>query len=110
MPAEHGYELRNHWLKLLDRPQSARSVYSFSTGAQAGLGDQLPAGVLRRLSMGDQRGDPQFIGESQIDHTPMGSRLALQTGDAFDVKVHPIVEHLTTEWEHFNGSRICATS
>jgi hypothetical protein len=48
-----------------------------------------------RFYMKDQHGDPQFIGESQIDHTPMGSRLALQTGDAFDVKVHPIVEKRT---------------
>ncbi|HTB67996.1 MAG TPA: DUF4139 domain-containing protein [Steroidobacteraceae bacterium] len=94
VPAEHGYEFRNRWLGTADQPQSARSVYSFSTGAHAGLGDQLPAGVLR-FYMKDQRGDPQFIGESQIDHTPMGSRLALQTGDAFDVKVHPIVEKRT---------------
>jgi hypothetical protein len=94
VPAEHGYEFRNRWLGTADQPQSARSVYSFSTSAHAGLGDQLPAGVLR-FYMKDQHGDPQFIGESQIDHTPMGSRLALQTGDAFDVKVHPIVEKRT---------------
>jgi hypothetical protein len=42
--------------------------------------------------MRDQRGDPQFIGESVIDHTPMGSTLSLSTGDAFDVKVKPTVE------------------
>jgi hypothetical protein len=42
--------------------------------------------------MRDKRGDPQFIGESRIDHTPMGSKLSLSTGDAFDVKVQSTVE------------------
>ena len=71
-------------------PQSAKTVYRFSTSAHAGLGDQLPAGMLR-FYMRDKRGDPQFIGESRIDHTPMGSTLSLATGDAFDVKVHAVV-------------------
>jgi hypothetical protein len=90
VPAVHDYEYRNGWLGTVDRAQSAQTVYSFSTSAHAGLGDQLPAGVLR-FYMKDQQGDPQFIGESKIDHTPMGSTLSLATGDAFDVKVQPIV-------------------
>jgi hypothetical protein len=102
VPATHGYEFRNHWLGTAEQPQSARTVYSFSTSAHAGLGDQLPAGVLR-FYMKDQHGDPQFIGESRIDHTPMGSTLSLQTGDAFDVKVHAIVAKRTQrslfEWQ-----------
>ena len=94
VPAEHGYEFRNHWLGTAEMPVSAQSIYSFSTGAHAGLGDQLPAGILR-FYMKDKRGDPQFIGESRIDHTPMGSTLSLATGDAFDVKVHAVVEKRT---------------
>jgi hypothetical protein len=94
VPAEHGYEFRNHWLGTSETPQSAKSIYSFSTSAHAGLGDQLPAGVLR-FYMRDKRGDPQFIGESRIDHTPMGSTLSLATGDAFDVKVRAVVEKRT---------------
>jgi hypothetical protein len=94
VPAEHGYEFRNHWLGTAETPQSAQSIYSFSTSARAGLGDQLPAGTLR-FYMKDKRGDPQFIGESRIDHTPMGSTLSLATGDAFDVKVHAIVDKRT---------------
>ena len=92
--AEHGYEYRNHWLGTAETPQSAKSIYSFSTSAHAGLGDQLPAGVLR-FYMRDKRGDPQFIGESRIDHTPMGSTLSLATGDAFDVKVRAVVDKRT---------------
>jgi hypothetical protein len=90
VPAEHGYEFRNRWLGTVQQPQSAGTVYSFSTSAHAGLADQLPAGVLR-FYMKDQHGDPQFIGESAIDHTPMGSTLSLRTGDAFDVKIQPVV-------------------
>ena len=92
--AEHGYEFRNAWLGTAPQPQSAKTVYRFSTGAHAGLGDQLPAGVLR-FYLRDKRGDPQFIGENHIEHTPMGSILSLATGDAFDVKVQPTVEKRT---------------
>jgi hypothetical protein len=94
VPAEHGYEYRNRWLGTSETPQSAKSVYGFSTSAHAGLGDQLPAGVLR-FYMRDKRGEPQFIGENHIDHTPMGSTLSLATGDAFDVKVRAVVEKRT---------------
>src|SRR5581483_8310970 len=94
VPAEHGYEFRNSWMQTSNTPSSAQVVYRFSTSSQAGLGDQLPAGILR-FYMRDKRGDPQFIGESRIDHTPMGSILSLSTGDAFDVKVQPTVEKRT---------------
>jgi len=94
VPAEHGYEFRNSWMATSNTPLSAQVVYRFSTSAHAGLGDQLPAGTLR-FYMRDKRGDPQFIGESHIDHTPMGSVLSLSTGDAFDVKVQPTVEKRT---------------
>ena len=90
VPAEHRYEYRNAWLSTSSTPISAKSVYRFSTSAHAGLGDQLPAGIVR-FYIRDKRGDPQFIGESGIDHTPMGSTLSLATGDAFDVKVHAVV-------------------
>jgi len=37
VPAEHAYEYRNGWLQTSDEPQSAKSVYRFSTGSTAGL-------------------------------------------------------------------------
>ncbi|CAH0356733.1 hypothetical protein SPH9361_04376 [Sphingobium sp. CECT 9361] len=93
VPASAGYAFRNTWLGTFEEPQSARSVVTFSTSGKngAGLGDALPAGTVR-FYMKDASGAPQFIGESAIDHTPMGSMLALSTGDAFDVKVQPVVE------------------
>ena len=48
-----------------------------------------------RVYMRDKRGDPQFIGESQIEATPMGSSMSIRTGEAFDVKVKTVVEERT---------------
>ena len=98
VPAEHAYEFRNAWLASVTPAQSAKSVYRFSTSAHAGLGDQLRAGVLR-FYLHDQRGEPQFIGEDRIEHTPMGSTLSLVTGDAFDVKVKAVVAKRTRKAE-----------
>ncbi|MBL8650582.1 MAG: DUF4139 domain-containing protein [Sphingopyxis sp.] len=89
-PARSTYEYVNGWLGASTDPISAASVLRFSTSANGGLGDQLPAGTIR-VYMRDARGDPQFIGENQIGHTPMGSAMTLRTGDAFDVKVQTTV-------------------
>jgi hypothetical protein len=89
-PARSTYEFVNRWLGSSTDPVSTSSVLRFSTSRQGGLGDQLPAGTIR-VYMRDARGDPQFIGENRIDHTPMGSAMSLRTGDAFDVKVQTTV-------------------
>src|SRR3546814_6579768 len=81
VPATHGYEYRNAWLGNAEEPESAQTIYRFSTSGQEGLGDQLPAGTLR-FYLRDNRGDPQFIGESALSHTPMGSDLSLAPGEA----------------------------
>ena len=93
-PATHGYEARFGWLQTSTEPVSAATVYQFSNSAQGGLGDQLPAGIVR-FYLRDKAGAPQFIGEHAIGHTPMGSKLSIGTGDAFDVKVKPVVESRT---------------
>jgi hypothetical protein len=93
-PATHGYEARFGWMQTSEQPISAATIYTFSSSAQGGLGDQLPAGIVR-FYIKDARGQAQFIGEHAIGHTPMGSKLAISTGEAFDVKVHPIVESRT---------------
>jgi hypothetical protein len=74
----------------MNEPQSADTVVKFSSSKSGGLGDALPAGSVRFYQR-DQRGSPQFIGENGIGHTPMGSALALKTGEAFDVKVKSTV-------------------
>jgi len=92
-PARKVYEYTNGWLGSSDA-SSASSVLKFSTSRSGGLGDQLPSGVMR-VYMRDKRGDPQFIGESQIEATPMGSSMSIRTGEAFDVKVKTVVEERT---------------
>jgi hypothetical protein len=90
-PAERGYEFRNNWLGTAEQARSASTVLRFSSSRDQGLGDALPAGIVR-VYQRDARGNPQFVGESRIGHTPMGSSLGLVTGEAFDVKVYPVVE------------------
>ncbi len=86
--ASAGYRFENAWLGSSDTPRSAQSVLRFSNSGAAGMGDALPAGVVR-VYVRDARGQPQFTGENRIEHTPQGSTIALPTGDAFDVKVQP---------------------
>ena len=91
------------------RSVSANSVLRFSSSRNAGLGDALPAGIVR-VYQRDARGNPQFVGEHRIGHTPMGSDIGLATGQAFDVKVRPIVESRGTigsdEWVKYERFRI----
>lgn len=89
--AARAYEYRNGWLGTQDQPVSVNSVLRFSSSRSGGLGDALPAGTVR-VYQRDARGTPQFVGESNIGHTPMGSDLGLVTGQAFDIKVQSTVE------------------
>ena len=93
-PAARAYEFRNGWLSTADQALSANTVLRFSSSRNQGLGDALPSGIVR-VYQRDARGNPQFVGEHRIGHTPMGSDIGLATGQAFDVKVRPIVEERT---------------
>ncbi len=86
--ARSGYRFENDWLGSSDEARSAQSVLRFANSGSAGLGDALPAGIVR-VYVRDVRGQAQFTGENRIGHTPQGSTIALPTGDAFDVKVQP---------------------
>ncbi|KMS56400.1 hypothetical protein V474_15810 [Novosphingobium barchaimii LL02] len=86
--ASSAYRFENPWLGTSNEPRSAASVLRFANSGAGGLGDALPAGTVR-VYVRDARGQPQFTGENQIDHTPQGSTIGLPTGDAFDVKVQP---------------------
>ncbi|MHB8708737.1 MAG: DUF4139 domain-containing protein [Desulfuromonadales bacterium] len=48
------------------------------------LGMPLPKGIVRVYKQ-DRSGQPQFIGEDRIDHTPENETVRLKLGDAFDV-------------------------
>jgi hypothetical protein len=98
-PAAKAYEYRLNWMETIDTPHSAATVLKFSNSSHGGLGDQLPAGTVR-VYIRDTKGQPQFIGESSVPHTPMGSEIAIRTGEAFDVKVKSAVikrERITSD-------------
>ena len=109
VPAKKLYQYRNAWYGSSSDPVSAATVLSFSSSRDGGLGDALPAGTVRVYTR-DAKGQPQFIGENRIDHTPMGSTLAIRTGEAFDVKIKPAVEKRekinSGEWERTEKFRI----
>ena len=103
------YAFRNGWMGSDEEPRSVDTVIGFSTAREGGLGDALPAGTVR-VYMRDAKGQPQFVGENGIGHTPMGSQLAIKTGEAFDVKAQPKIDKrekiLTDEWERTARYRI----
>ncbi|MBO9711180.1 MAG: DUF4139 domain-containing protein, partial [Caulobacter sp.] len=82
--AKKVYEVRQYGFSSQPNPQAATVALQFSNAKAAGLGAQLPAGVVR-VYMRDASGDPKFIGENSVGHTPAGSELSIKTGDAFDV-------------------------
>ena len=104
-PAARAYEFRNGWLSTSDQPISANTVLRFSSSRNQGLGDALPAGTIR-VYQRDARGNPQFVGEHRIGHTPIGSEIGLATGQAFDVKVRPVVEERTKIGENRWRTRV----
>ncbi|GGD95963.1 hypothetical protein GCM10011515_14870 [Tsuneonella deserti] len=111
VPARKVYARSVQWLANDDRPVNATTAISFLTAREQGLGDALPGGTVRFYQR-DRKGTPQFIGESSIGHTPMGSALTLVTGDAFDIFVQAEVvsrEKITAdEWERSGRYRVIA--
>lgn len=91
VPARRIYSRSVGWMANESNPQPFSTAISFSSSREGGLGDALPAGTVRFYQR-DAQGSPQFIGENNIGHTPMGSTLALRTGDAFGVFAQAEVE------------------
>ena len=92
--ASKGYEISFTELDSKDEPESAQVRVRFSNSKDAGLGEQMPSGVVRVYAR-DSRGQPQFIGEDRIGHTSAGSEVALRIGDAFDVTITPTLVQST---------------
>ena len=92
--ASKGYEITYSDFGSRDDPESAQVRVRFSNSKAAGLGTQLPTGVVRVYAR-DSKGQPQFIGEDRIDHTSAGSDIALRIGDAFDVTIQPTLVQTT---------------
>lgn len=68
---------------------------SFKNGKENGLGQPLPAGVVR-VYKADSTGAQQFVGEDRIDHTPKDEAVRIKLGDAFDV----VAERKQTDYKN----------
>ncbi|RZJ03445.1 MAG: DUF4139 domain-containing protein [Brevundimonas sp.] len=88
VPATKRYLYEMPGFQTLEEPGAAEVAVIFSNGQAAGVGMQLPAGVAR-VYVNDETGEPRFIGEDQVPHTPAGSDIVITTGSAFDVTVQP---------------------
>jgi hypothetical protein len=64
--------------------KKVRIILEAENKKELGLGMPLPAGKVRVYKK-DSRGDLQFVGEDQIDHTPKNEKLRLGVGKAFDI-------------------------
>lgn len=56
----------------------------FNNSEQAQLGMPIPKGIVR-VYKNDSKGNAQFVGEDNIDHTPKNEDIRLKLGDAFDL-------------------------
>lgn len=63
-----------------------RVFWEFRNDKASNLGLPLPKGVVRFYSQDDDR-NLEFIGENEIDHTPQGEEVRINTGNAFDIVV-----------------------
>lgn len=88
VPASKRYLFEAQNFSTETEPRAAEVAVIFSNSRASGVGTQLPAGVAR-VYVNDEAGDPRFIGEDQVAHTPAGSDIIITTGQAFDVTVQP---------------------
>jgi hypothetical protein len=88
VPASKRYLFEASGFATETEPMAAEVAVIFSNSRASGVGTQLPAGVAR-VYVNDEAGEPRFIGEDQVAHTPAGSDIVITTGQAFDVTVQP---------------------
>jgi hypothetical protein len=65
-------------------PEPVMVYYNFKNDQKSGLGMPLPAGTVR-VYQADSKGNIQFAGEDNIQHTPKDESLRIHVGNAFDV-------------------------
>lgn len=73
--------------------------YNFKNDQKSGLGMPLPAGTVR-VYQGDSKGNIQFAGEDNIQHTPKDEALRIHVGNAFDV----VCERKETDYRKIAGN------
>ena len=59
-------------------------VLNMENSEAQGLGKPIPKGIVR-VYQPDSEGQLQFLGEDQIDHTPIGEKIKVTVGNTFDI-------------------------
>lgn len=77
------YYYRSHMPNVSDKLPVSMTV-DFRNVKGDRLGMPLPGGVVR-FYQADGRGNQQFLGESQMSHTPVDGSVSLKMGESFDV-------------------------
>jgi hypothetical protein len=71
-------------------------IYTLKRPRKTDFGDRpLPGGVAR-LYLPDSSGGLQLVGEASLDHTPAGSDMKLNAGNAFDITAKRLQMHYVT--------------
>ena len=79
------------------RPDHPQVTLRFDNGPKTGLGQPLPSGRARIYAR-DTKDNLQFVGEDQINNTPVGGSVTLTMGQAFDVttrRVQTAFQHIS---------------
>lgn len=79
-PSSYQTSSQEGWTKL-----TVTSTLNF-INQNGDLGLPLPKGIVRVYTQ-DSRGQAQFIGEDEMDHTPKGETVSLTLGESFDITV-----------------------
>jgi hypothetical protein len=80
-------------------PEPVMVYYNFKNDQKSGLGMPLPAGTVR-VYQADSKGNIQFAGEDNIQHTPKDENLRIHIGNAFDV----VCERKEIDYKRINNN------
>jgi hypothetical protein len=98
--APHTLKVTPRYLYRGGDPRGVRSQLELLNTRAAGLGEPIPAGRVR-FYQADPSGAIQFLGETQVTHTPEGEKRTLDVGWAFDLAAerHEVANKRITDRE-----------
>ncbi len=62
-----------------------QKTIAFINSTDNGMGKPLPQGIVKMYTQDKQDGQNQFIGDSNLENTPVGKKVVIVLGDAFDL-------------------------
>jgi hypothetical protein len=71
--------------------KNVMSKIIFDNSVEKGLGMPLPKGIVKIYKLDKDDDQLEFIGEDNIDHTPVNEKVTITTGKAFDLVAETVV-------------------